>query len=71
MNVKKSEEHFEYDINISDCKPENKCSGTWLVAQWVRIRLPVQGTGFDPWSGKIPHTTEQLSPCATTTEPVL
>ena len=21
--------------------------------------------GFDPWSGKIPHTTEQLSPCTT------
>ena len=26
---------------------------------------------FDPWSGKIPHATEQLSPSATTTEPVL
>ena len=24
-----------------------------------------------PWSGKIPHATEQLSPCTTTTEPVL
>ena len=23
---------------------------------------------FDPWSRKIPHATEQLSPCATTTE---
>ena len=22
---------------------------------------------FDPWSGKIPHAAEQLSPCATTT----
>ena len=28
-------------------------------------------TGFNPWSGKIPHATEQLSPCATTTEPAL
>ncbi|XP_073657573.1 serologically defined colon cancer antigen 8 isoform X3 [Tursiops truncatus] len=27
--------------------------------------------GFDPWSGKIPHAVEQLSPCATTTEPAL
>ena len=27
--------------------------------------------GFEPWSGKIPHAAEQLSPCATTTEPVL
>ena len=23
---------------------------------------------FDPWSGKIPHTTEQLSPYITATE---
>ena len=30
--------------------------------------LPVQGTQVEPWSGKIPHATEQLSPCATTTE---
>ena len=26
-------------------------------------------TGSKPWSGKIPHAAEQLSPCATTTEP--
>ena len=24
---------------------------------------------FDPWSGKIPHATEQLSPCTVTAEP--
>ena len=29
------------------------------------------GHGFDPWSGKLPHATEQLRPCATTTECVL
>ena len=23
---------------------------------------------FDPWSGKIPHAQEQLSPCTTTFE---
>ena len=28
-----------------------------------------RGHGFKPWSGKMPHATEQLSPCATTTEP--
>ena len=27
--------------------------------------------GFDPWSEKIPHATERLSPRVTTTEPVL
>ena len=27
--------------------------------------------GFDPWSRKIPHASEQLSSCLTTSEPVL
>ena len=27
--------------------------------------------GFDPLSGRIPHTTEQLSSCVATIEPVL
>ena len=31
----------------------------------------MQGTGIDPWSRKIPHTTEKLSLRATATEPVL
>ena len=31
----------------------------------------VGDTGFYPWSGKIPHAAEQLSPCATTTDPAL
>ena len=30
-----------------------------------------RGHGFNPWSGEIPHATEQQSPCATTTEPAL
>ena len=42
-----------------------------LVAQWLRICLPMQWHGFEPWSGKIPHATEQLSLSATTTEPAL
>ena len=42
--------------------------GTSLVAQWLRIRLPMQGHRCEPWSGKIPRATEQLSPRATTTE---
>ena len=45
--------------------------GTSLVAQWLRIHLPMQGHGFDSWSGKIPHATEKLSLCTTTTEPAL
>jgi len=37
-------------------------SGKESACQHRRLR-------FDPWSGKIPHTVEQLSPCTTTTEP--
>ena len=29
-----------------------------------------RGHGFEPWSRKIPHATEQLTPRATTTEPL-
>ena len=45
--------------------------GTFLEAQWVRICLPMQGTGFNPWSWKIPRAAEQLGLCATTPEMVL
>ena len=37
------------------------------MAQWLRIYLPVQGHGFDPGSGKIPHALGHLSLCAPTT----
>ena len=40
---------------------------TSLVAQRLRIRLPVQGTRV---RALVPHAAEQLSPCATTTEPM-
>ena len=39
-----------------------------LVAQWLRICCQCRRHGFDPWSGKIPHAAEQLSPCTTATE---
>ena len=37
------------------------------MAQWIWTCLLMQGTWFSPWSGKIPHATEQLchkSPCS-------
>ena len=45
--------------------------GASLVVQWLRIHTAMQRHRFDPWSGKIPHAAGQLSPCATTTEPML
>ena len=47
-------------------KTEKRAS---LVVQWLRIRLPMQGTRVWAWSGKIPHAAEQPGPWATTTEP--
>ena len=44
---------------------------TSLVAQWLRICLPMQGTLIHPWSRKIPTCHEAISPWATTTEPML
>ena len=44
---------------------------TSLLVQWLRIRLPMQGHRFEPWSRKIPHAAEQLSLCTATTEPAL
>ena len=58
-------------IHFSEMAYKIPSVGTSLVAQLLRIRLPMQETQFKPWSGKIPHAAEQLSPCATTTEPVL
>ena len=52
-----------------------------LVGPWLRIHLPkkkkrestcqCRGRGFHPWFRKSPHATSQLSPCATTPEPML
>ena len=39
----------------------NSNVGNFLVAQWLRICLPMQGTVLDPWYGKIPHVLGQLS----------
>ena len=47
---------------------ENLCDGTSLVVQWLRIDLPMQGTWFNPWSGKISHVSGQLSSGTTITE---
>ena len=40
----------------------------WWHSGWEST-CQCRGHGFEPWSGKIPHATEQLGPWATTTEP--
>ena len=39
----------------------------WWRSGWESA-CQCRGHGIDPWSGKIPHAVEQLSPCAATTE---
>ena len=66
---------MEWEVGVSRCK--------LLYVEWIKnkVWLPrwlsskestcqCRRHGFHPWSRKIPHATEQLSLCATTTEPV-
>ena len=39
------------------------------MAQWLGVRLPMQGRGFVPRSGKIPHAAERLGPWAVAAGP--
>ena len=64
-----------WDIHITwkgswkaTCKRVKK--GTFLVVQWIRILLPMQGTQVQPlvWEDSSPL---RASPCTTTTEPTL
>ena len=41
----------------------------WWFSDWEST-CQCRGHGFNPWSRKIPHDMQQLSPCATITEPV-
>lgn len=42
----------------------------FLGAQWVRVCLPVQGTGFVSYPGKGPQAADHLSPCVAPPKPV-
>ena len=41
-----------------------------MVVQWLKILLPMQGTQVQSLVWEDRHAAEQLSSCATTTEPV-
>ncbi|KAJ8780365.1 hypothetical protein J1605_011629 [Eschrichtius robustus] len=69
-------------VKISSLSGKNAASDTAEAAEETAGRdfpggsgwesaCQCRGHGFEPWSGKIPHATEQLSLCATTTEPAL
>ena len=57
-------------INILKLKKKKNPKLPW----WLRDKestCPRRRHGFNSWSSKIPHAEEQISPCTTTTKPVL
>ena len=47
-----------------------RCNDLWGKKKKEESTCQSRGHEFNPWSGKIPHAVEQLSPCATTSEPM-
>ena len=51
---------------------KNPHAGQWMhYLQFLLVDCQRRRPGFDPWSGKIPHASEQLSPCTSTIKSVL
>ena len=58
---------YEFHFNLE--KERERELPWWLSGE--EFIYQCRGHRFDPCSGKIPHAAGQLSPCITTTEPVL
>ena len=54
-----------YGLNLNNTSSKKSSLGTSLVAQWLRIHLPMQRmqVQLPVWGTKILHAMEQLSPC--------
>ena len=59
----------EVNILITEFRMTQAGLSWWYSGQESACQC--RGHRIDPWSGRIPHATEQLSLCATTTEPTL
>ena len=64
-----------YAIRFTDCIMEffakEKMTGGFPGGSVVKNLPANSGDGFDPWSGKNAHATEEPRSCSPTTEPVL
>ena len=58
-----------HEIFLGDCMLKYltliKCKSLYFAGGPVVRNLPVRGHRFDPWSGKTPDDTRQLTPCTT------
>ena len=61
---------FTFLILDRECLLKVNLGLPWWLSSKVAI-CQCSRHGFDPWLGKIPHATEQLSQSVTATEPVL
>ena len=61
---------FTFLILDRECLLKVNLGLPWWLSGKVAI-CQCRRHGFDPWLGKIPHATEQLSQSVTATEPVL
>ena len=61
--------HSDSDDDLDLKRDESLRLPRWLSGEESACQC--RGHGFDPWFRKIPQGLEQLSPCTTTTKPVL
>ena len=65
---------FKFEVIIDDEGKKGFKIIRWGLSWWSSGSEsgipPCRAQGFDPWSRKFPHAMEQVSPCATTAEPM-
>ena len=62
METQPNPKHVAMEAEEDEVRVSEKVVGASLVAQWLRICLPMQGTRVRALVGKIPHAAEQLGP---------
>ena len=67
--IKNHEDNLEWRKAVDFVTTEKRDTGLPWWRSGKESACQFRGHGFEPWSGKIPHAAEQLSQCATTTEP--
>ena len=67
-NLEKAERNLRIHTSHFQNILQKQTGLPWWCSGWESA-CQCRGHGFEPWSGKIPHATEQMGPWATITEP--